>query len=64
MRIVESQCASIKHILLHTLLFGLHCFLLPCQDVRRMSQGPDGPEMQIDFSPPFKRINMLDELQS
>jgi len=26
-------------------------------------QGPDGPEMNIDFTPPFKRVSMIDTLE-
>lgn len=26
-------------------------------------EGPEGPEYEIDFTPPFRKISMLDELE-
>ncbi|WAR12304.1 SYK-like protein [Mya arenaria] len=31
--------------------------------VKYHPEGPDGPEWEIDFTPPFKRVNMIGELE-
>jgi len=31
--------------------------------VKYHPEGPDGPEWDIDFSPPFKRVSMIEELE-
>lgn len=49
--------------MVETLLSGMAKAITGSYIVKYHPQGLDGPELEINFSPPFKRINMLAELE-
>lgn len=38
--------------------------ILGSHKVQYHPEGPDGPVWDIDFSPPFKRVRMIEELEN
>eukprot|EP00842_Homolaphlyctis_polyrhiza_P004207 jgi/Hompol1/4788/HPOL_003883-RA len=49
--------------LTETLLSGMAKAVTGSHKVKYHPQGPDGPEWEIDFTPPFRRIPMIPELE-
>jgi lysyl-tRNA synthetase class 2 len=45
------------------MISGMAKYITGGNKVTYHPQGPDGPAMEIDFSPPFRRVKMLDELE-
>ncbi|KAL4234435.1 Lysine--tRNA ligase [Mactra antiquata] len=46
-----------------TMLAGMVKEITGGHRVKYHPEGPDGPEWDIDFTPPFKRVSMIDELE-
>ena len=48
--------------MIETLMSGMAKAITGSYVLKYHPQGPEGPEMEIDFTPPFKRIDMLRDL--
>jgi len=49
--------------LTESMLAGMVKYITGGYKIKYHPQGPDGPEYDIDFTPPFKRVSMIDTLE-
>src|SRR5205823_6556161 len=50
-------------VMIETLISGMAKAITGSYKVTYHPEGPEGPAIEIDFTPPFKRVNMLETLE-